>query len=295
MVGVMDVVGSTNIAMKKGFEALGYEVDAYNYRTVQAERGIKPMWLDFMASLRKDTYDLIVFCKTNSIPPMLLDEAREYAPTWYWFMDNMWVCKQISASIYAQNATFASATASDVADRFKSINKNSHHIFEGYDPDVYFYEDLKKIHDVIFIGNATIPRIIEISNLRSAGVYVSVFGRGWPFGMNPNAPVFGEDERTEINQSKVVLNLCHDDVIFSDRVTKALGCGAKVVSQRCKDLLDFELGDWVNLYGNAESFKEVAELTVSGPKCISETTKINYSWEAVCRGMLKKVEEYCEY
>ncbi len=278
--------------MKKGFEGLGYEVDEYNYRTKLKQLGFKGMCEDFVLFGIGRDYDLQVFCKTNQMDSQLLNYCKVTGKTWYWFMDNMEVARAVNASAYAQNATFASATASDVADRFGMVNKNSYHIFEGYDPDVYFYEDIKKIHDVIFIGNATVPRIIQINNLRSAGVNVTVFGQGWPFGMKPESPVFGEDERTEINQSKIVLNLCHDDVIFSDRVVKALACGADVISQPCKDLLFSSIGENLHMFTCVDSFRHVAKnitgVQSQASKNKADHMKEHYSWEAVCKGILEK-------
>ncbi len=293
IVGVLDVEGSTNISMADGFKDLGCDVEVYNYRTVQKEIGVACMWVDFMAELsRSGTYDLIVFCKTNSMHPTVIHEARVYGPTWYWFMDNMEVAKAINATTLAQNATVASATASDVAERFGMINKHSHHMIEGFDPDVYYYEEHQKIHDVIFIGNATITRIIKINNLRSEGINVTLFGHGWPFGMKANPPVFGEDERTEINSSKVVLNLCHDDIIFSDRVVKSLGCGAVVVSDPCSDLLQSELNGLVYQFTSVENFKEIVDnLSLLQPsENIASHMALTYSWKAVCREMLKRSE-----
>lgn len=295
----MDVVGSTNIAMAKGFNDLGYHIEMYSYRTVQKDLGMENMWLHFTDFIKGREFDLIVFCKTNSMHPQLLDSAKESGPTWYWFMDPLNTAKQMGASTFAQNATFASATSSEVTERFSMINKNSHHIFEGYDPGIYFYEDLKKIHDVIFIGNGTIPRIIEINNLRSAGVDVTIFGGFWPVGMKANPPVFGEDERIEINQSRVVLNLVQDDTIFSDRIIKGLGCGANVVSQPCQDLLDSDIGENVHMYVGAESFKHLNDNLV-GDNFQASSNKVAmakelFSWEAVCRGIMGKVREYNEH
>lgn len=299
MVGVLDVVGSTNIAMKKGFEQNGYHVEDFNYRTELLNRGHNGMHEYFDGIINTRRFDLIVFCKTNQMNPVFLDIAKCSGPTWYWFMDPMNTAKQMHASDYAQNATFASATASDVYERFALINKNSYHMFEGYDPDVYFYEDMRKIRDVVFIGNATIPRIMAIKELKEAGVEITIFGHGWPMGMHPCPSVFGEDERIEINQSKTVLNLCQDEVLFSDRVTKALACGAKIISQPCKDLFDidtFGLKSWVGMFTNAKQFIQVNEtLDLSGrEEQIANVTKTVSSWKNVCKDILGKVEEYNE-
>jgi hypothetical protein len=294
MVGVLDVVGSTNIAMKKGFEQNGYYVEEYNYRTELTNRGPNGMHEHFDGFISDRKFDLIVFCKTNQMNPVFLDIAKRCGPTWYWFMDPMSTARQMNAAGYAANATFASATASDVADRFQMINKNGHHMFEGYDPDVYFYEDIKKIRDFIFIGNATIPRIMAINELTKAGLEVTIFGYGWPIGMNTNSPVFGEDERIEINQSRAVLNLCQDDVLFSDRIIKSLGCGAFVFSQPCKDLLNSEIGSNLFFFNNANDLNKSREVSYINPELVMEWARTTHSWRAVCAGIMEKVREYNE-
>jgi len=307
MVGVFDVEGSTNIEMAEGFRSLGYSVETYNYRTKLKELGLEGMQSDYASMIEGRRFDLQVFCKVNQMSPAMLDFAKRSGPTWYWFMDNFEVCRQISAASYAANATYASATASDVAERFSMVNKRAHHIFEGYSPELYYPEDLKKIHDYIFIGHATVPRVVALSELRKKGLKISIFGSGWPYGMKTNGPVQGEDERIEINSSKVVLNLCHDSVIFSDRVTKALACGANVISQNCHDIremvkwftdnpahikaIEETMASWIVINSNSEvlGFDEPKQF-VFHPNCdVAEHTRRNHSWSAVASKLMEKV------
>jgi hypothetical protein len=187
------------------------------------------------------------------------------------------------------------------------INKNAHHIFEGFDPKTYYQEDLKKIHDYLFIGNATVPRIIEIQEMIRSGMRISIFGYGWPVGMQVNAPVFGEDERTEINSAKVVLNLCHDNVIFSDRVIKSLACGANVLSENCADLRKMVSGltsnpaqaenvgmtdaEWIAVVNDKTNMIDVKNshtYVFKAMDCIEELMLKKHSWEAVARDILEK-------
>ncbi len=308
IVGVLDVPTSTNVAMKRGFEEEGYEVDEYNYRTVIKQLGsVELMWEDFGKfitnhRLKSVSYDLIVFCKVNGMHPTLLDFATKAGPTWYWFMDNMEMAKKIGATSLAQNATFASSTASNVTERFSIVNKRSHHIIEGYDPEVYYYEDLKKIHDFLFIGHATPERKRELVRLYAMAPHrtFTIFGDGWDRlktmpGFIINPPVYGEDERIEINQAKFVLNLVHDEYIFSDRVTKALGCGAAIISQYSKDL-DSVFGDITYSYASYEDFADSARfsmLLMTREESQNIATRIanTYSWKAVCGQILDIVED----
>lgn len=311
IVGVLDKEGSTNIEMADGFRQLGYSVEEYNYRTKLNELGLEGMHSDFFSLINGRKFDLQVFCKTNQMHPRTLQDAKDSGPTWYWFMDNFEVCRQINAAGYAANASFASASASNVAERFKLLNNNAHHIFEGYNPKLYFREDLPKIHEFLFIGNATIPRIIKIQDLIRSGMRISIFGSGWPVGMMVHAPVFGEDERIEINSAKVVLNLCHDDTIFSDRVAKALACGANVITQRCKDLqemvkwftdipeeqtaLEETEADWIAIVNEWWDFANFTEdMVIFRPQInIDEYMRNHHSWASVCAGMMEKVS-VCE-
>ncbi len=295
IVGVLDVSTSTNVFMKKGFEKLGYRVDSYNYRTISKNLGeVELMWEDFGRFISDKKYSLIIFCKVNGMHPALLHKAKCAGPTWYWFMDNKEMSKLIGAATYAQNASFASSTASNVVERFKLLNKRSYHIVEGFDPDTYYYEDLEKIHDFVFIGNATKERVRELRRLQVMAQRRSftIFGEGWPEGdeFNVNAPVFGEDERTEINKAKFVLNLVHDEYIFSDRVTKALGCGATVISQYSKDL-DKVFGDTTFSYASYEDFSRSAEcslalFTPEQSEAMANVIAHEYSWESVCKTIL---------
>lgn len=292
MVGVLDVPSSTNVFMAKGFENLGYTVKTYNYRTVAKQLGKEGMWRDFIEFLKAGgKYDLIVFCKVNGMNPPILDYAKKFGPTWYWFMDPMQTARHVNASAYAQNATYCSATASDVAERFSMLNKNTLHIIEGYDPDVYYYKEMQKIHDITFIGNATPYREVAIRQLRDAGFDITVFGGGWAgeAGNLPNPPVHGEDECIEINQSRWILNLCQDEVIFSDRVVKALACGANVISQKAVDLKVFK--GYVETFESVKEFEQATRIGKSGEflESIAKLMKEAYSWEGVAELIMEVV------
>ncbi len=306
MVGVMDVPSSTNVFMAKGFEQLGYEVDPYNYRTRFKElRTIFNMWKDFELFIKGKNYKLIVFCKTNQLNPQFLEVAKRAGPTWYWFMDPLTTARAVIAAEYAKYATYASATSSEVLELFKEVNKNSFQMIEGYDPDTYFYEDLEKIYDITFIGNATPQRVDDIFSLWKKIGYtdIHVFGSGWDAMTGAKPPVFNEEERRVINQSKIVLNLCHSN-IFSDRIVKSLGCGAIVLSQYCEDInKEFHNiitgGDpsLLQLWDTPESAHHLINLYLKDKRGLPVITRNNlagymqqnYSWKAVCQSIMEKV------
>jgi hypothetical protein len=166
------------------------------------------------------------------------------------------------------------------------VNKNAKHVFEGYDPAIYFHEELRKIHGGVFIGNSTSRRNAEIFALRLMGLNITIFGSGWPASFDANAPVHNEDERVEINQSKWVLNLPQDDVIFSDRVIKALGCGANVISKKCEDLEIFN--GYVKTYTDAFEVTKYIKNLHNGEygKRLAHMMAEDYSWQSICADLL---------
>lgn len=307
MVGVLDVPSSTNVFMAKGFEQLGYEVVAYNYRTRLKEFGnVFAMWEDFKKFLRKKIkYELIVFCKTNQMHPEMLDLTGT-APTWYWFMDPLATAEATIADEYAKFATYASATSSEVQELFKKVNDNSFQIIEGYDPDVYFYEDVAKVIDIIFIGNATPKRIKDLLSLKAAidNKKIHIFGSGWPPEFSPYPPEYNHSERHLINRSKIVLNLCQDKTMFSDRVVKSLACGALVLSQYCTDLeshlAEIQNGNQpslLQLWDTPQSLHHLLSIYLANPYIPNQTRRsldgymeVNHSWKAVCQQIMEKVK-----
>ncbi len=295
IVGVLDVPSSTNVFMKKGFEKVGFQVDAYNYRTRMRQLGTPDkMWNDFQQFLNGKRYELIIFSKVNNLHPELVTYASRFGKTWYWFMDNLDLAKRIHADEYAKRADFVSATSEEVSEWFQKVNPNTFQIIEGFDPDTYFHEDLPKVYDLLFVGNATEKRINDLRLLRN-GQMLTVFGNGWPPDFDAKPPIYNEELRKAICQSKIVLNLVHSN-IFSDRVILTAASGGFVLSQACPDLrkhfrrkrhLDWfrtadEAQQLINYYLTNE--KEREKIARSGMRYVRR----KYSWEAVCSEILEK-------
>ncbi len=294
IVGVLDVPQSTNVFMKKGFEDLGYTVEAYNYRTRANELGShEAMWGDFAKTIKGKEYELILFSKTNGLHPELISYANRYAKTWYWFMDNIEVAKGIHADEYAKHACFASATSQESSEFLKESNPNTYQLIEGFDPSIYYKEDLEKKYDITFVGNATPKRIEDLKVLMN-GFRVAIFGQGWPAEFQPKNPVYNSDLRRVICQSKVILNLVHSN-IFSDRVITSLACGGLVLSQYCEDLEE-NLKGWVSLFKDPEEFMKLADMYIhdeqvrdSATRATVDLTKKHYTWKAVCKRIMINV------
>ena len=300
LVGVLDVASSTNVFMKKGFEAHGCVVEAYNYRTRQAVLGsAEAMWQDFRRFLQGKRYDLILFCKVNSLHPDCVTFAKAFGPTWYWFMDNLGVARAIQAQAFAGAADFASATSAEVYDLFARHNPRSYAITEGYDPLTYFHEVQAKKHDVIFFGNATPQRVADLQVIQ-ASIPVAVFGCGWPESFQAAPPVFNDDLRRLINQSRIVLNFVHSN-IFSDRIILSAAAGGFVLTQYCPDLENhFQAGqhlDWFRTPQQAvEKIQhylqqdEVRERIAQDGMALVQS---RYAWPMVCQRILDTAHSGC--
>ncbi len=289
VVGVLDNPASTNTFMQTGFESLGLNVDAYNYRTrAAALGGYEQLAEDFARFLHGKTYGLILFSKVNGMAPASLRAARSHGKTWYWFMDNIAAARAMGADRYAAACDYASATSQEVTEFFLAANPLTLQVLEGFDPSVLYPETKEKQHDVVFIGNATEKRIELLRAIRSI-VPVTLFGKNWPVEFEAHPPVFNENYRQTVAASKIVLNLVHSN-IFSDRVVHSLACGAFVLSQYCPDL-ERHFANGVHLAW----FHDTAELATQVPHYLSDDAvreqiartgqarvKTKYTWERIC-------------
>ena len=297
IVGVLDVASSTNVFMKKGFEKLGWLVDGYNYRTRMQELGNpQAMWDDFRRFLNGKRYGLIVFCKVNSLHPELITYAGQYGKTWYWFMDHLGAAQEIHADEYVKRADFASATSEEVCNWFRKLNPNTVQIVEGFDQETYFYEGIPKVYDVLFVGNATEKRINELRLIRN-GQTLTIFGSGWQQEFGARPPIYNEELRKAICESKIVLNLVHSN-IFSDRVVLTAASGGFVLSQACPDLeRHFQRKVHLDWFRNAEEAQQLIHYYLEHHKEREKIAKSGmhyvrqkYNWESVCREILQKTE-----
>jgi hypothetical protein len=278
-VGVLDIEWSTNCSMKRVLERMGHEVVPFNYRTVAEGFSSKEVvffdkWLDKAASflrsewspvklrwyyhrrgrremnqqllqtVKKDRFNLILLCKTDSVDFETVAQITQYAPTWYYFMDPFDQALRINVAAYVRNSTWASATFSDVVEHFKQKGANRvYWITQGVDTEIFKPQNAKKIYDVVFVGTKTSLRAHYVSTLISAGIKVECFGKGWK-----NLPVYNDSLVDVYNQSKIALNFCREGKGFSVRVFQIMGSGCFLLSDYCDDLANFfkktEYLDW---------------------------------------------------
>lgn len=330
-VGVLDVDWSTNRPMKRVLEGLGHIVVDFNYRTIAQQHNQKKRlsnnlldgWIDRSASflrssktpikidwyykrngrkemndllletVKKDQFDLVLFCKTDSVNYRLLPEINRYSPTWYFFMDPMDQARRINAVAYAKRATWASATFSDVTEYFKNAGARAYWITQGVDTNVFMHNETSKSYDVVFVGTKTTKRFRYVEALRKAGIIIVCFGEGWE-----NGPVYRAELVDIYCKSRVVLNFCRPGSGFSIRIFQVMGAGAFLLSEYCSDMEDiFERGVHLDWFKDTQELVEKACYYLNDNQSLKtissaghDFVRKNYSWENIINDICEIVE-----
>lgn len=230
LVGVLDVDWSTDIDLAWAFATKGFGVVPINYRTI-----IKNQGYDFFAKMLFDYVqyskpDLVWFSKCNGVSPRLVEECTKHTKTWLFNPDPIQTI-QISPEVieHAKRASFSSCNGLGVAQWFERNGaKGCMNTPQGYDPNIY-----KPVQPVLeykayisFIGGISEDRKRMKEELEAAGLDVKFYGPG--FGPEKRNKEFAEI----CCSSRFMLNLnTYNDTpgYFSDRLPRALGCGACVV------------------------------------------------------------------
>lgn len=292
LVGVLDVPWSTNCSMKRELELMGHYVEPFNYRTVTktfcpapkrlvaetdryidklasflrsdrnplnttwyySRNGRREMNKLLLETVKNSDFDLVILSKADTVDFDLLPEINKYTRTWYFFMDPMDQAMRVNAAIYAKNATWASATFSDIADYFKEKGANAYWITQGVDTEIFKPKDVPKIYDIVFVGTKTKKRHEYIVVLREMGFSVTCFGEGWE-----NPAVYQEDLVNIYNKTRIVLNFCQTGRGFSVRVFQVLGTGSFLLSEYCPDLeIFFNRGEHLDWFADQNELLEKA-------------------------------------
>ena len=142
IVGVLDRPESTNVWFGRGFKQNGWDVIPINYRTLISTNGEEAFYDYLLFCVDHVKPDLVLFSKINNVAPFIVKKVNNKIPTWYWFMDNIQVANAIQAVEYAKRAAFVSATSSEVVDLFEKYNSNTKLIIEGYEPEIFYPENV---------------------------------------------------------------------------------------------------------------------------------------------------------
>lgn len=328
LVGHFENKWSTNVEMMKYFSKLGDSVTTFDYRKT-ANLNIKfyeknilflifnkflsfcrrlPLlknslgrlyykilgrseMMDKLLKLKKKKFDLVIFLKTDTVDPSIISNFSINHKTWYYFMDPPNVSFRINALQYVKNATFASATFPDLAKSFKKINKNSFHIRQGIDVDIFKKLNKNRTIDLLFIGTKDKKRE-KIINYLKQYFNIKCYGKGWD-----NKPVFYKKLNVLYNSSKIVLNFNRPGDGFSVKVFQILGAGSFIMTEYCKDLSNVFKNKY-NLiwYKNLNQLKNLCDFYLkyeNERNRISKNSynfiKKNYTWKNIILKIRKKI------
>jgi len=290
MVAVCDRPESTNVGQKEAFENLGHQVECFNHRTLLQSRNLYNTYELFQCRMKSFDPDLVLFCKTNELDEKFIKYARQTATAVYWFPDPLATAMGFHASDMASACDKAFATSTPVVEYFTKLGADCEQIIEGYRPDIYCRKSEKKQYDISFVGSATPERQKAINQIEGAGFRVALYGYGWR-GHHIEKADLGV-ECNVYNYSKLVLNLTRGN-IFSDRVVKALACGAKVISQYCQDLVELGFDKYVDLF-NESNMVEVIRNALATEWTESEIAGqlewvSQFTWENQMQKMVEKI------
>ncbi len=140
-----------------------------------------------------------------------------------WFCDDHWRFDNYS-KYWAPCFNWVTTTASSALQKYEKIGyKNVIKTQWACNPNLYKRMDLPKKYDVTFVGMPHGNRRLIIEALRSAGIDVKCWGRGWENGR------LSQDEMIRVfNQSRINLNLsnssCSKRTLQSRLITSASRC-----------------------------------------------------------------------
>jgi len=158
------------------------------------------------------------------------------------------------------------------------INKNSFHVFEGYDSDIDKPHNIKKQYDISFIGNIYGDRAQIINQINKP--------------VNIISDAYSRKHALEVSKSKINLNLCTASGA-SDRVYKVLATKGFLISDDWynrekyfidgKDLIIFkninDLNQKIEYYlQNPQETQKIAEY---GCKTVQQFTRLNWAKQII--------------
>ena len=232
-VGVFDnTKTSTNTSQLLCLNRLGHNVVGYNYRKKAELIGNKARDQDIIDLVNSRDFDLVIYSKCNEVSERVFIENSKKAKTCLWFMDPLVSYTQEMLQKTSLVDYFC-CDKENVLQSALQINKNSFHVFEGFDSEIDRPYNLAKSTDVLFIGNMYGQRQ-KCINLIKHPVFV----------LNN---VYGADHAVAVSRAKINLNFCTSHGA-SDRVYKIMASGGFLMSD-----------DWA---GRQKYFKDGEDLVI---------------------------------
>lgn len=273
-VGVFDSDGkSTNTSQLLAIKKLGHKVVGYNYRNKAMMVGNKQRDRHLCETIQNRNFDLVIFSKCNVVNCEVFKKATKKTKTCLWFMDPL-ISYDNEMRLKTALVDYFCCDKKNVLEESNKINKNSYHVFEGFDSTKEKPRDLKKKYDVAFIGNLYGDRKQNLLKINSK---VDVF-----------SSVFGEEHSKVVSQTKINLNFCTSNGA-SDRVYKTLAAGGFLLTndwkgrekifEDKKDLVIFkdieDLNSKINYY--LKNIDEAEAISKQGMKTVQKFTRENWA------------------
>jgi spore maturation protein CgeB len=277
-IGVFDREGkSTNVSQILSLKKLGHEVSGYNYRQKAALIGNEGRDKDLVSTIRNRNFDLVIYSKCNVITLQTFREINKLTKTCMWFMDPLITYDQeIREKTTAVD--YFCCDKENVLEEALKINKNSFHVFEGYDSDIDKPYNIKKQYDISFIGNIYGSRAQIINQINR------------PVNIISNA--YSRKHALEVSKSKINLNLCTAHGA-SDRVYKVLATKGFLISDDWynrekyfidgKDCVIFndiqDLNKKIKYYLN--NWKEAERIASNGFETVQKFTRLSWAKQII--------------
>jgi len=277
-IGVFDREGkSTNVSQILSLKKLGHEVSGYNYRQKAALMGNEGRDKDLVSTIRNRNFDLVIYSKCNVITLQTFREINKLTKTCMWFMDPLITYNQEIREKTTAVDYFCCDKENVLKEALK-INKNSFHVFEGYDSDIDKPHNIKKQYDISFIGNIYGDRAQIINQINKP--------------VNIISDAYSRKHALEVSKSKINLNLCTASGA-SDRVYKVLATKGFLISDDWynrekyfidgKDLIIFkninDLNQKIEYYlQNPQETQKIAEY---GCKTVQQFTRLNWAKQII--------------
>ena len=295
ILGVFDVLGSTNIPMATSFMKMGFKVIPINYRTIIRKKGLRFFEGLIGYTMGKHKPFLTMFCKCNGISSDIVSMCNKHSITWLFNPDGnsppleRWP----EVTEHAVRANFSSCTGGSDVEWFKSKGANCFHIIQGVDPTVFRPIEPSKEYkaDISFIGTKTTERDFFKNLLESNNINAKFYGSGY-------ATEVVEDEFAKVcSSSKFMLSLNTLNNVFkksfSNRLMRYLSCEVctfhydntetlKDIFEDGKELIIFKTPEELINKINNISDVEAKEIAISGRKRVLR----DYTWDCAIKRIL---------
>jgi spore maturation protein CgeB len=206
---------------------VGVEVSLFAFDEILRQHGRDRMNAMLLDRVEQESPDLVFFVLfTDEIAQSTIDRItrRKGTATVNWFCDDHWRFDSFSR-YYAPSFQWVVTTDSRAMSRYKDIG--CEHVIKsqwGFNSYAVLPQSSAEEFDVTFIGQVHSRRRQIIDRLRTAGIDVRCWGRGWP-----NGRLAQEELHRMFRRSRINLNFTESSIVSG---VKPL---AKIVASRRAD------------------------------------------------------------